>query len=268
MKRAIEFVEIQCLNSAFRLEYQRIDAINPEAPLIVFLHEGLGSISMWRDFPQKLCAATGCRGLVYSRPGYGASTPSEPHEHWGPDFMHQQAFDVLPALLKALKINAAQDKPWLFGHSDGGSIALLYASKFPDQIAGAMVLAPHLFVEDISVSSIAAVRQTYLESDLRQKLARYHADPDSAFWGWNDVWLSAAFRQWNIEADVKRILCPVVAIQGLDDEYGTLAQVYQISAHAPQAQVLALAHCGHSPHKDQLEAVIAAMNKLLQLVRS
>ena len=263
MKRAIEFVDIECQKRRFRLEYQWIDAINPEAHLMVFLHEGLGSISMWRDFPQRLCEATGCRGLVYSRPGYGQSTPRQSGEHWGPDFMHLQARDVLPALLSALNIDAAKDKPWLLGHSDGGSIALLYASMFPDRVVGAMVLAPHIFVEDISVSSISAVRESYLTTDLRQKLARFHQDPDSAFWGWNDVWLSAAFRNWNIEQEVGRIHCPMLAIQGLDDEYGSLAQIRRIQAAAAQTQLLEIAHCGHSPHKDQPVAVIEAVGRFM-----
>ena len=264
MRRVVEFADIEWQNRPFRLEYQWIDATNPEAPLIVFLHEGLGSLSMWRDFPVQLCAAVGWRGLVYSRPGYGASTSRKADEHWGPDFMHRQACEVLPALLNALKINATQDKPWLFGHSDGGSIALLYAASFPDQSAGAIVLAPHIFVEDISVNSIAAVRQTYLETDLRHKLARYHDDPDSAFWGWNDVWLSAPFRSWNIVSELQRIQCPVLAIQGLQDEYGTLDQVRRIERHTSRTSVLELAHCGHSPHKDQPEAVISAVHDFLR----
>lgn len=263
MKRHIEFAAIDWREKPVRLEYQWIDAIDSEAPLIVFLHEGLGSLAMWRDFPETLCQASGCRGLVYSRPGYGASTPRSPDEHWGPDFLHQQAQEVLPTLLKTLGLDTAKVKPWLLGHSDGGSIALLYASMFPDQLAGAVVLAPHILVEDISVESIAIVRQTYLDTDLRQKLARHHVDPDSAFWGWNDVWLSREFRNWNIEPEVAGVRCPVLAIQGKNDEYGTLAQVHGIRARAPQTQVLELAACGHSPQRDQPQAVIDAVRQFL-----
>src|SRR5690606_9076267 len=134
------------------------------APLVVFLHEGLGSLAMWRDFPQRLCDAVGARGLVYSRPGYGRSTPRAPEEAWAPDFMHRQAHEVLPALLRALGLDAAADPPWLFGHSDGGSIALLYAAAFPRALRGAVVLAPHILVEDLSVASIERARVAYLET--------------------------------------------------------------------------------------------------------
>ena len=166
-----------------KIEYQWVGTNRPDAPPMVFLHEGLGSVAMWRDFPVALCAATGCRGLVYSRPGYGRSTPRPAEVHWGPDFLHQQAHEVLPALLRALSIDTLATPPWLFGHSDGGSIALLHAAAFPERVAGAIVLAPHLFVEDLSIRSIAQAREAYLRADLRQRLARYHDHPDSAFWG-------------------------------------------------------------------------------------
>jgi pimeloyl-ACP methyl ester carboxylesterase len=228
-------------------------------PLVVFLHEGLGSVSMWRDFPQQLCAALGWRGLVYSRPGYGRSTPRAPDEHWQPDFMHQQALQVLPALLQALGVDATRQPLWLFGHSDGGSIALLHAAHGGTPLAGLVVLAPHVKVEEVSVTSIRAAREAYLHTDLRQRLARHHTHPDSAFWGWNGVWLSDAFRSWDIRPELARITCPVLAIQGLDDEYGTLAQIRDIRTHAPQTRLLELPACGHSPHKDQPEAVVQAV---------
>jgi pimeloyl-ACP methyl ester carboxylesterase len=243
-----------------RIEHQWIARERREAPLMVFLHEGLGSVAMWRDFPQRLCEALGCRGLVYSRPGYGRSTPRAPKETWGTDFMHRQAHDVLPALLRALGVDTQQDPPWLFGHSDGGSIALLYAARFPEQLAATIVLAPHILLEDVSVASIEQARQAYLHTDLRQRLARYHDDPDSAFWGWNRVWLDPAFKTWTIEAEMSAIRCPVLAVQGLDDEYGTLAQIRGIAQRAPQTQLLELTACGHSPHKDQADALIAAVH--------
>ena len=240
------------------IEYTFVGSSDTQAPLVIFLHEGLGSVATWRDFPARLCDAAGVRGLVYSRPGYGRSTPRPHGDKWGVDFMHRQASDVLPALLAALNINTAVNKPWLFGHSDGGSIALIYAASFPGRVAGAIVAAPHIFVEDVSVESIASTRAAYLGTDLRGKLARYHDDVDSAFWGWNDIWLDPAFRQWNIEALLPHITCPLLAIQGIDDEYGTMAQIDGIATHAPHAQLLKLAQCGHSPHRDQATAVVDA----------
>jgi pimeloyl-ACP methyl ester carboxylesterase len=246
------------------IEVQWVGPADPAAPVLVFLHEGLGSVAMWRDFPARLCEAAGARGLVYSRPGYGRSTPRAPHERWTPRFMHRQAHEVLPALLEAVGIDAQREPPWLFGHSDGGSIALLHAAAFPDALRGAIVLAPHILVEDISVASIRQARETYLGTDLKQRLARHHADPDSAFWGWNDIWLDPAFRNWSIEAEIEAIRCPVLAIQGVDDEYGTLEQVRGIARRVPQTQVLELAACGHSPHRDQPQAVIDATTRFLR----
>ena len=252
------FVDIAWAGRPVRIECQWIARDNSTAPLIVFLHEGLGSVAMWRDFPQRLCEAAGCRGLVYSRPGYGRSTPRAAGELWDMDFMHRQAHEVLPTLLQALGIDARRDKPWLLGHSDGGSITLLYASRFPDALAGAIVLAPHILVEPVSVESIAKVHQTYQQTDLRAKLARYHDDPDSAFGGWSTIWLDPRFGQWNIESALSAIRCPLLAIQGLDDEYGTLEQIRGIARRVPQARLLELPHCGHSPHRDQADKVIAA----------
>ncbi len=201
-----------------------------------------------------------CAGLVYSRAGYGRSTPRDEAEHWDPDFMHRQAGEVLPALLDALRID---EPPWLFGHSDGGSIALLHAAMHPERTAGLVVMAPHLFVEDLSVASIEQARQAYLTTDLREKMARYHDDVDSAFWGWNRIWLAPAFRTWNIESEIAAIRCPVLAIQGLDDQYGTLEQIHAIARRVPQTRLLELPGCGHSPHRDQPEAVIAAVRDFI-----
>lgn len=249
------FASLNAAGQALRIEYEWVGPDRAGAPVMVFLHEGLGSVAMWRDFPARLCEAAGLRGLVYSRPGYGRSTPRAPGEAWGPDFMHAQAREVLPALLAALDVQ----RPWLFGHSDGGSIALLYAAMFPQALRGAVVLAPHILVEEISVASIAKAREAYLQTDLKQRLGRYHEDADSAFWGWNDVWLSPAFRGWNIAEEIAAIRCPLLAVQGLDDEYGTLEQIRGIARRVAQAQLLELPQCGHSPHKDQPEAVIAAV---------
>jgi pimeloyl-ACP methyl ester carboxylesterase len=246
-----------------RVEYRWLAPERQGAPLIVFLHEGLGSLAMWKDFPARLCDATGARGLVYSRPGYGRSTPRGADERWGLDFMHQQAHQVLPALLAALGVDAAASPPWLFGHSDGGSIALLHAAQFPKQVAGLVVLAPHVFVEPVTTTSIQQARATYRETDLRQRLARYHDDPDSAFWGWNDIWLHPEFPRWNIEAELATIRCPVLALQGVDDEYGTLEQIERISQRVPTTQCRALPQCGHSPHRDQPDAVLHAVAQFM-----
>lgn len=233
-----------------------------DGPWLVFLHEGLGSVSMWRDFPEQLCEATGHRGLVWSRPGYGRSTPRPPGEKWAPDFMHRQAREVLPPLLAAL---GAPPRYSLFGHSDGGSIALIHAGAATQRVERCIVLAPHILVEQLSVDSIAATRRTYLETDLRGRLARHHADPESAFWGWNDIWLNPAFRDWTLAADLPAIRCPVLAVQGQDDEYGTMAQIDGIAGALPagQCRLLKLPDCGHSPHRDQPQAVIAAAAEFL-----
>ena len=257
------FIDIDWRGRAVRIEHAWIAPERTAAPLLVFLHEGLGSVSMWRDFPARLCQALGWRGLVYSRPGYGSSSPRPADEQWGSDFMHRQADEVLPALLAALGIDATQDPPWLLGHSDGGSIALLHAAHAPRQVAGLIVLAPHILVEELSITNIRAARQAYLHDGLQQRLARHHDDPDSAFWGWNRIWLDPAFRDWSIAAEIGAIACPVLAVQGLDDEYGTLDQIRGIQRQVPHTQLLELPGCGHSPHRDQAEALIGAVTEFV-----
>jgi pimeloyl-ACP methyl ester carboxylesterase len=261
---ASSFAELHATAShgPLRIEYRWINQTAADAPIAVFLHEGLGSIAMWRDWPQTLCERLGMRGLVYSRPGYGLSTPRAHHVKWPVDFMTDQARDILPALLDALAIDARErERMWVVGHSDGGSIALLYAALHPDALAGAVVIAPHVFVEDISVESIAQTKQLYETTDLRAKLSRYHANVDSAFYGWNDIWLNPAFRQWSIAAELASIRQPLLAIQGRDDNYGTMAQIDTIAARVPQTQLVKLDACGHSPHRDapgKLNDAIAA----------
>lgn len=251
-----EHVEIDWAGRRVRIEHRWIARERAQRPLMVFLHEGLGSVSMWRDWPERLCEAAGLRGLVYSRPGYGRSTPREPDERWGLDFMHRQAFEVLPALLAALRVDVQADPPWLFGHSDGGSIALLHAARFARSVAGLVVLAPHILVEEFGLASIRAARGAYVSGGLREKLARHHDDPDSAFWGWNDVWLDPRFPGWSIEDEIGTIECPVLAVQGEDDEYGTLEQIRGIARRVAQTRLLVLPQCGHSPHRDQPEALL------------
>lgn len=235
------------------LEIQRIGAPagRPRAP-IVFLHEGLGSVAMWRDWPAQVCAATGRAGLVYSRRGYGLSDPVPDVRGTGrlrPDYMHREAWEVLPALLQRL----GWAEPVLVGHSDGGSIALLHASRHP--VAACVVMAPHVIVEDVSVRSIEQARDAYLAGGLRERLARYHADVDVAFWQWNDAWLDPAFRAFDIRPDCRRIAAPVLAIQGVDDPYGTLRQIEEIAPTAGPFEMDVLTDCGHSPHRDRARAV-------------
>lgn len=239
-----------------RIEYRWVKEAAPHAPFAVFLHEGLGSLSMWRDWPQTLCERLGMRGLVYSRPGYGRSTPRPAQHKWPVHFMTDQARDVLPALLDALGIDAAQRRRmWVIGHSDGGSITLLYAALHPAALAGAVAIAPHVFVEDVSVASIAQTKTLYESGDLRDRLARHHANVDSAFYGWNDIWLDPAFRQWSIVEQLSRIRCPLLALQGRDDHYGTMAQIDTIAAHVAHATLAKLDGCGHSPHRDAPDAL-------------
>ena len=264
MTPAVEFATITWRNQPVRLEYQWVGVRDAPAPVMVFLHEGLGSVSMWRNFPDQLCQALGCRGLVYSRPGYGNSTPRAADDHWAPDFMHRQADEVLPAFLRAVGVHVQKQPLWLFGHSDGGSIALLYATHHPKALAGAIVVAPHILVEEVSIASIAQARNAYLETDLRQRLARHHADPDSAFWGWNDIWLDPGFRPWRIDEQLGSITCPLLAVQGVDDAYGTLEQIRGIARKVPQCELLELQACGHSPHKDQPDRLIAAVTHFFQ----
>lgn len=238
-------------------------------PTLVFLHEGLGSVAMWRDWPAQLCQRLGCAGLVYSRRGYGQSDavpdvrgPSgeSAGQRVGrllPDYMHHEALVVLPALLQALGI----ERPVLLGHSDGGTIALIHASRC--EVAGCVVMAPHVLVEDISVEAITAAREAYESGPLRQRLAPYHADVDCAFWQWNDVWLSEAFRPFDIRPALGGISAALLAIQGEADPYGTMAQIDDIASAVPQAQLLKLPECGHSPHRDHTAAVEKAVQAFM-----
>ncbi|HEX2115215.1 MAG TPA: alpha/beta hydrolase [Alphaproteobacteria bacterium] len=246
----MSFVEID----GVRLEYMRIEG-NGALPPIVMLHEGLGSLAMWRDFPQRVAAATGAAVIVYSRRGYGQSDPLPGPR--GVDYMHGEAQDVLPKLLKALGIR----RPFLIGHSDGASIAIIHAGS-GHEVAGLMLMAPHVFVEDVTVSSIAAIKEVWKTSDMAARLGRYHRDAEHTFWGWNDIWLLPAFKQWNIEDYVPRIAAPILAIQGLDDEYGTPAQCEAIKAQAKAAcQLLMLENCKHSPHRDQPGLTLDAISR-------
>lgn len=245
---------------SIEFRFAQPDAAQPRAASgidLVMLHEGLGSVSMWRDFPERLAAATGCRTLVYSRLGYGRSSALEAPRRV--DYMHQEANVWLPAILERLDVK----RPVLFGHSDGASIALIRAANPDSELSGIIALAPHVKVEELTVRSIEDAKAAYLDTDLRVRLGRHHADVDSAFWGWNRIWLDPAFRSWNIESLLPAIRSPILAIQGADDEYGTFEQVASIARALPNSQSLLLPACRHSPHRDQPEAVLAAAGQFV-----
>ncbi len=236
-----------------RLEVERIDVGRAAAPPIVMLHEGLGSVAMWKDFPHRVAHAANRDVVVYSRAGYGRSAPAT--LPYGVRYMHDEALVALPRLLDACGIV----RPILLGHSDGGSIALIHAAAAGRPVAGLALMAPHVIVEDVSIASIAAAKVAWRTTDLRARLSRYHDDVDRAFIGWNDIWLHPDFRAWNIEALVRDVRCPVLAIQGEDDEYGTMDQIERIARLAPDVELVRLADCRHSPHRDQPEAVLEAL---------
>jgi pimeloyl-ACP methyl ester carboxylesterase len=243
-----------------RLEYVDFPAHRPGSPVILMLHEGLGCVAMWRHFPERVAAVTGCRTIAWSRAGYGHSQPYvEPRT---PRYMHREALEALPALLAELGI----ERPLLFGHSDGGSIALIFAGAFPAVPLGVIVMAPHEFVEEETLAGIRAAREAWIETDLAQKLARHHHDAGRVFRDWNDTWLSADFRDWNIEEYLAQIRCPVLAIQGADDEYATMRQVEVIAERVAGAALLKLPACGHSPHRDQPAAVLGAVDAFVRRV--
>lgn len=240
-----------------RLEAMRIEPRENARPTIVMLHEGLGSIALWKDFPTQLAERTGCGVLVYSR--YGLGNSEKLMEKRPVAFMHHEGEVVLPELLKKLNI----ERPLIVGHSDGGSIALIFAGKYPDALSGLILEAPHVFVEDLSIASIAQAKVAYETTDLPQRLGRYHANVDATFWGWNDIWLNPDFRAWNIEEYLLSIRCPILCIQGTDDEYGTVAQVAAIQAKAPQTEIVMLTNCKHSPHRDQTEKTLELMTNFV-----
>lgn len=228
-------------------------------PVLVFLHEGLGSAGLWRDFPEKLSRATGLGAFIYSRAGYGKSDPAPLPRPVR--YMHDEAA-LLPRILAAAGIG----DPLLVGHSDGASIALVYAGE--GNPARALVLeAPHVFAEEEGLQSIARMRQRYLHTDLRARLARWHDQVDAAFYGWNDPWLHPDFRRWNIAGSLPRIAAPMLLVQGLDDEYGTRRQLDAISAGAKgRVETLLLPDCGHSPHRDRPEETLQAMARFVASV--
>lgn len=253
----------------YGLEVRQIAGSGSLSPL-VFLHEGLGCVSSWtqagQDWPQKVCEATGRAGLLYSRRGYGQSDPAPPGRHvLAPDYMHHQAWDVLPALLAQLRsVHPGFDKPVLVGHSDGATIALLYASRFP--VSACIAMAPHVIFEEIAVTAIKAAKSAFESGGLRQRLARHHADVDGAFWQWNDVWLSQGFRRFDIRPECRQITAPLMLVQGLNDEYGTMEQLDEICRAVPHAVQHRLPGCGHTPQRDQPEKTLEEICDFLENV--
>jgi pimeloyl-ACP methyl ester carboxylesterase len=226
----------------------------PAAPLVL-LHEGLGSVGLWREFPAQLQAATGRRLIAFSRHGHGRSAP--PPQPRTPAFFHEEALEVLPELLAALEVS----EPVLVGHSDGASIALIHAAHHP--VSALVLLAPHVFVEDICVTAIRGTRETFETGELRERMARHHDDPDAAFWGWCDVWLDPAFPEWNLEAEASLLDAPALLIQGAEDPYGTLAQIDRIQARARGAVQRLVLSGGHSPHLEHGPEIAEAVARFI-----
>ena len=240
---------------AARLDYRFVGPAPEAAPTLVLLHEGLGCAGLWLDFPERLAQATGCGVFAYSRPGYGQSSAAP--LPWPLDYMQRHAHDVLPPLLDAIGFR----RGLLVGHSDGASIAAVHAGAFADpRVAGVSLIAPHFFVEDFSLVEIAKAKVAYETTDLRAKLARWHADPDNAFRGWNESWLHPDFRFWDIRAFLPGIKIPVQVVQGEGDLYGTLAQVEAAQALcAAPVEAVILPGIGHSPHREATDRAVEAV---------
>ncbi|MDE2061356.1 MAG: alpha/beta hydrolase [Bradyrhizobium sp.] len=244
------------------LEYRMIGPLPSEAPTIVMLHEGLGSAALWGDFPRALQAATGMGVFVYSRAGYGASSPVTLPRPL--DYMSREGLDLLPALLDTIGFQRGA----LLGHSDGASIAAIYAGGTGDhRVRGVVLIAPHFFVEDVSVASIAAIRKTYETTELRTKLARWHSNVDNAFYGWNDAWLDPNFRQWDISGYLAYIRVPIAILQGANDQYGTIRQIElaKEECYCP-VDVTLIPQSGHSPHREAPERTLAAVSEFVRRI--
>lgn len=257
MVEAMKHITIRGL----RLEYRDLEGSVPGAPTLLLLHEGLGSVTMWGKFPERLAAATGCRVVVWSRAGYGGSQdwpePRTPH------YLHREVQEALPDLLAALGIA----RPVLIGHSDGGTIALMFAAAFPAAPLGVAVLAPHEFIEEETLAGIRAACEAWRSTDWPARLARHHADAPRVFRDWSEIWLSPRHRAWSIVPSLRNIRCPVLAIQGVEDEYATLRQIEVIAEEVPGTRLLELP-CGHTPHREQEAAVLAALAAFIEDLRT
>ena len=233
-----------------RIETLELEGDAARRPFVL-LHEGLGSVGLWRNFPHQLAGATGRRVIAFSRFGHGRSEP--PPAPRTPRFFHEEALEVLPVLLPRLDAR----EPILVGHSDGASIGLIHAAHHP--VTGLVLLAPHVFVEDVTVERIRETREQYLHDELRERMARHHDDPDAAFWGWCGVWLDPAFRDWSLEPEAARLTAPTLLIQGAEDPYGTLGQLDRIEAWSTAPTQRLVVPGGHSPHLDEPYAVTEAI---------
>jgi pimeloyl-ACP methyl ester carboxylesterase len=241
------------------LAYEWIGEGREGSPVLVLLHEGLGSIRQWREFPAKLSSATGCRALVYDRYGYGQSDVlAEPRRTVR--FMHDEALHALPELMKQLHV----EEPVLIGHSDGASIALIHAGA-GHAVRAVVAMAPHVFIEPVCLSSIRNATEAFEKTDLPQKLGRYHRDARKTFHGWADVWLDPEFKGWDIRDEyLPGVRCPVLAIQGHDDEYGTMAQLDEIQARVSgRCELVKLAKCGHAPFRDRPDEVLSRVSSFV-----
>ena len=242
-----------------QLEYRFIGPQPAAAPTLVLLHEGLGCVGLWGDFPDKLATATKCGVFVYSRAGYGASSTIKLPRPL--TYMHHEAQDVLPRVLDAIKFQ----RGILIGHSDGASIAAIHAGSIRDtRVKGITLIAPHFFVEQKGITEIEKAKVAYETGNLREKLARWHTRVDAAFFGWNGAWLDPEFRKWNLEEFLQRIQCPVLAMQGADDQYGTDAQikVVQQTCRVP-VDVAMLPGVQHSPHREAPDLAVAKIAEFL-----
>jgi pimeloyl-ACP methyl ester carboxylesterase len=243
-----------------RFEYEEVPGGPGAGAPLVFLHEGLGSVGLWRGFPRQVADATGRRGFVYSRLGHGASDP--PPRPRTPSFMHEEAREVLPRLLEAWGVEA----PVLVGHSDGASIALIHAAEH--LVTAVVCLAPHVFVEQICLDEIGRAKAAFEGEGLRERMARHHRDPDAAFYGWNDVWLDPDFRDWNIEGLLDAVSAPVLVVQGSDDPYGTLAHADAVAGGVSGPVERLVLGCRHAPHLEAPDETFAAVTRFVSAHRS
>lgn len=236
-----------------QIEYVDHPATGPAGAPLVLLHEGLGCVAMWRRFPEQLAAATGRRVIAWSRPGYGRSEPYEAAR--GLDYLKDEALNAVPRFLKALNVR----RPILIGHSDGATLSLVFAGAYPKEVAGVVVMAPHEFVEEATLAGIRQACEAWESTDFPRRLAVYHKHAERVFREWQQVWLSPAYRDWSVEEYLPLIRCPVLAIQGEGDEYATMRQIEVIAEKTPGTELLKLRDCGHSPHRDQPQAVLEAI---------
>ena len=273
-----DFLTIHWNQQALSIEAAWVGVADPAAPVMVFVHCGLGSVAMWNDFPHRLCTSLHMRGLVYSRPGFGRSSPLNPAlTELPPHFMHQHAHEVLPLVLEAAGI-AAEQPIWLVGHNEGATMALLHAAQYPERMAGVVALAPRIVVEGLTQRYLRMARQRYEQSaedksaeslrkggGLHARMALGHDQPEAVFTSWNQTWLSPEMSHWSVERELSSIACPVLAVQGLDDEFGTLEQIRGVARRVPTTRLSELMNCGHEPHLDQPEAVLVAARKFVEL---